>query len=151
MVTSSALFREEVVTRLYFAPNVFRGALVFVARWPWNAMATVLNRWQRKAPLIDPNLTSEINLRPPRFHPDDTVELKGQYEIPEGQTVEEAQKHLRQLLGELVPRTEDLRIEYTRTFADSAKFWGTTIQTYFSRSSGCNQLLRKSSRSIVER
>ena len=69
-----------IVTKFVFQPCPFRGCILFRLTFPWEEMEYVLIQWQNTAPFCDKRLSSELELRSPKFFPDSSVEFKGQFE-----------------------------------------------------------------------
>ncbi len=112
-----------VIIELTLHPCPFRGAVVFRYSFPWAQFDSVVENWQSTAPFADPSVSSELDLRSPRFSvlP---VEFKGQFEgsLQEWNTV--LKKDFTWITS---PPTE---VKFLKTFAECARFWASTTQSY---------------------
>jgi FAD/FMN-containing dehydrogenases len=119
-----------IFTEFTFHPCWFKGAIVFNLRYDWSVFKKVFKMWQKFSPFTDRNLSSEIDLFPPKFSTDETppVQFKGQYEG----SLSDLKKLIKPFI-DLVKKTKKstIFIKHAKTFAEAGKFWGETVQTYF--------------------
>jgi FAD/FMN-containing dehydrogenase len=117
-----------IVTKFTFRPFPSKGAVAFTFSFRWEDLTRLIKQWQSHAPFMKVNLSSQLHLTPPKFS-DLPLEMKGQFEG----SLDEALRAFRYLTGEVTP--VEKKVFFCPTFAECAKFWGQTRQTYFTANS----------------
>lgn len=112
-----------VITELKLHPCPFRGAIVFRYEFSWKQYKHVVKHWQATAPFANPRLSCELDLRSPKFFPN-PIEFKGQFEGSLKAWELMMKKDFPWLTS---PPTE---VKKLKTFAECAKFWALTTQSY---------------------
>jgi len=122
-----------IITEFTFHPCRFCGAIVFDIRYPWDLFSRVVEMWQNFAPFTCRRLSSELELFPPRFKAPENIlpiRIKGQFEGSE--------KIFYKLMEPFVSLAKgkgSIIVKCVKTFAESGRFWGGTIQTYYQNAS----------------